>query len=109
MPDDAAKELEATREARRKEGVYEGPKLRQWLEEVRTEAHTHVKAPFHTEDALRSCFAMAPERWSASIKDQVGKAISKYGWVSKPSRVRGRGLERLWHPPQGVTPSDDEV
>ena len=95
MPEAAKEELALTREARRKEGVFEGPRLQQWLDKVQT-GTTEVLAPFHTEDALRYCFQIAPERWSASMKDQVGKAISKAGWTSKPTRVDGR-LQRLWH------------
>jgi hypothetical protein len=94
MPAEAAPELQETREARRKEGAFEGPRLREWLEHVRTGASS-VTAPFHTEDALRSCFQIPPERWTASTKDQVGKAIRKLGWTNKPQRVDGR-LQRLW-------------
>jgi hypothetical protein len=95
MPAEATEELETLREARRKEGVFEGPKLQGWLAKVH-DGTGSVEAPFHTEDALRYCFNMAPERWNAATKDQMGKAISKYGWASKPSRARG-GLQRLWH------------
>jgi predicted P-loop ATPase len=95
MPEEATDELALTREARRKEGAYEGPRLRAWLEKVQA-GTTEVLAPFHTEDALRFCFNIPPERWTAATKDQVGKAISKAGWANKPSRVRG-GLQRLWH------------
>jgi predicted P-loop ATPase len=95
MPNDAADELLLTREARRKEGVYEGPRLQEWLAKVQAGA-TEVLAPFHTEDALRFCFNIPPERWTAAIKDQVGKAIGKAGWISKTSRARGTP-QRLWH------------
>jgi hypothetical protein len=96
MPADTFEELAMTREARRKEGVYEGPRLRDWLEKVKA-GTTEVDAPFHTEDALRYCFQIPPERWTAATKDQVGKAIGKLGWESKSSRARG-GVVRLWHP-----------
>jgi hypothetical protein len=95
MPTDAGEELALTREARRKEGAFEGPRLQEWLAKVQA-GTTEILAPFHTEDALRYCFQIPPEKWTASIKDQVGKAISKYGWTSKPSRTRGT-LQRLWH------------
>jgi predicted P-loop ATPase len=95
MPDEARDELELTREARRKEGVYEGPRLREWLDRVQA-GTTEVVAPFHTEDALRYCFNIPPERWTASMKDQVGKAIGKFGWYVKSSRARG-SVQRLWH------------
>jgi predicted P-loop ATPase len=95
MPDDAKDELVLTREARRKEGVYEGPRLKEWLDKVRA-GTTEVLAPFHTEDALRYCFQIPPERWTHGIKDQVGKAIGKGGWESKSSRARG-DVQRLWH------------
>ena len=99
MPEAATEELTLIRETRRKEGAYEGPRLQEWLARVKA-GGTDITAPFHTEDALRFCFNIPPERWTAATKDQVGKAISKYGWTSKPSRARG-GLQRLWHP--GVT------
>jgi hypothetical protein len=96
MPLDATDELALTREARRKETAYEGPRLQEWLTKVRN-GGAAVDAPFHTEDALRYCFNIPPERWSASTKDQVGKAIKKFGWTNKPERVDGR-LQRLWRP-----------
>jgi hypothetical protein len=96
MPEDASEELADVREARRKEGVYEGPRLKEWLAKVQA-GTTEVLAPFHTEDALRYCFQIPPERWNASIKDQVGKAIGKLGWYVKSSRARG-DVQRLWHP-----------
>jgi Virulence-associated protein E-like domain/Bifunctional DNA primase/polymerase, N-terminal/Primase C terminal 1 (PriCT-1) len=95
MPDEAAEELALIREARRQEGVYEGPRLQAWLDKVRTGA-SEVLAPFHTEDALRFCFNIPPERWTPAIKDRVGKAIGKYGWRVKTSRTRGT-VQRLWH------------
>ena len=94
MPAEAAAELALIRESRRKEGVFEGPRLRDWLERVQTGA-TEVTAPFHTEDALRYCFNIPPERWTPAMKDQVGKTIGKLGWESKSSRARG-GVQRLW-------------
>jgi len=96
MPADATEELTLIREARRKEGVFEGPRLQEWLDKVRVGA-TKVQAPFHTEDALRYCFNIPPERWTAAMKDQVGKAIGTLGWHVKSSRARG-GMHRLWHP-----------
>jgi hypothetical protein len=104
MPDEAAAELALMREARRKEGLFEGPRLHDWLDKVKA-GRTDVVAPFHTEEALRFCFNMPPDRWTPAMKDQVGKAISKFGWTSKPSRTRGL-LQRLWHPPEGVTRAD---
>jgi hypothetical protein len=95
MPEEATEELALTREARRKESVYEGPRLKEWLEKVRA-GTTEVLAPFHTEDALRYCFQIPPERWTRGIKDEVGKAIGKSDWESKSSRARG-DVQRLWH------------
>jgi hypothetical protein len=95
LPPAADDELTELREARRKEGVFEGPRLQEWLDRVRL-GTAKVTAPFHTEDALRYCFQMSAERWTAANKDQVGKAIAKYGWVSKSSRASGR-VQRLWH------------
>jgi len=103
MPEAAADELRDMREARRKEAVFEGPRLREWLAEVRAGA-TKVTPPFHTEDALRYCFQIPPERWTPAIKDQMGKAISKCGWANKPKRVDGH-LQRRWHY-GGVTPDE---
>ena len=105
MPAEAQDELATTREARRKEGVFEGPRLQDWLAKVKA-GNTDVLAPFHTEDALRYCFQIAPDKWTAAMKDQLGKAISKYGWTSKPTRTRGV-LQRLWHP--GAVTRDDQV
>jgi predicted P-loop ATPase len=96
MPADATEELERTREERRKEGVYEGPRLGEWLAKVKA-GTTEVTAPFHTEDVLRFCFNIPPERWNTAMKDQVGKAIGKFGWTTKSSRARG-SVQRLWHP-----------
>jgi len=96
IPEDAIEELERTREERRKEGVYEGPRLGEWLAKVKA-GTTEVTAPFHTEDVLRFCFNIPPERWNTSMKDQVGKAIGKFGWMTKSSRARG-SVQRLWHP-----------
>jgi putative DNA primase/helicase len=105
MPDAAAAELVLIRETRRKEGVFEGPRLQAWLHRVRA-GDAAVLAPFHTEDALRDCFNIGPERWTAAMKDQMWKAIGKLGWESKASRARG-AVQRLWHP-KAVTP-DEEV
>jgi len=95
MPEAAQDELTLTREARRKEGVFEGPRLKEWLAKVQA-GTTEVLAPFHTEDALRYCFQIPPERWTASLKDQMGKAIGKCGWYVKSSRARG-DVQRLWY------------
>ena len=74
-------------------------RLQVWLTQVRRGTGT-VVAPFSTADALRDCFHIPPERQTAAMKDQVGKAIGKLGWYVKPSRARG-GVQRLWYPREG--------
>ena len=68
----AEEELALIREMRRKEGVFEGPRLHEWLGKVQTGA-TEVTSPFHTEDALRYCFNIPPERWTAGDERSGGE------------------------------------
>ena len=95
MPDDAKDELELTREARRKEGVFEGPRLQEWLAKVQA-GTTDVLAPFHTEDALRYCFQI-PRALERGHKRSRGEGYRQVWIHVKASRARGE-VQRLWHP-----------
>jgi putative DNA primase/helicase len=97
MPVEAREELTELREARRQEGMFEGPKLQGWLNMM---ADSGIQ--FHTERVLWDCFHIPPERWTPALKNNLGKAIAKGlpTWRSRSVREEpGRRPVRLWCPP----------
>ena len=96
MPEEATEELALTREARRKEGVFEGPRLEGMARQGAGRDHGGPCSLPHG----RCPAVLLPDSAGALDgidKDQVGKAIGKFGWHVKSSRARG-SVQRLWHP-----------